>query len=61
MALAKDYKTMQNELNQILDDLQTGDIDVDEAIKKYDRGQVLIRDITEYLKTAKNKITKIKP
>jgi exodeoxyribonuclease VII small subunit len=61
MALAKDYKSMQNELNQILDDLQTGDIDVDEAIKKYDRGQVLIRDITEYLKTAKNKITKIKP
>ncbi|MEI7674348.1 MAG: exodeoxyribonuclease VII small subunit [bacterium] len=50
---------MQNELNEIVNDLQSGNIDVDDAMKKYDRGQELVKEISEYLKNAENKITKI--
>ncbi len=60
MSTVKNYNEMQNELNQIIDDLQSGNIDVDNAMTKYDRGQLLIKDISDYLKKAENKITNIK-
>jgi exodeoxyribonuclease VII small subunit len=60
MSANKNYNEMQNELNQIIDDLQSGNIDVDNAMTKYDRGQLLIKDIGDYLKKAENKITNIK-
>ena len=60
MSANKNYNEMQNELNQIIDDLQSGNIDVDNAMTKYDRGQLLIKDISDYLKKAENKITNIK-
>ena len=59
MGVKKDYSDMQNELNEIVNDLQSGNIDVDDAMKKYDRGQELVKEISEYLKNAENKITKI--
>ncbi len=59
MGVKKDYSDMQNELNEIVNDLQRGNIDVDDAMKKYDRGQELVKEISEYLKNAENKITKI--
>ena len=59
MGVKQDYSDMQNELNEIVNDLQSGNIDVDDAMKKYDRGQELVKEISEYLKNAENKITKI--
>jgi exodeoxyribonuclease VII small subunit len=59
MGVKKDYSDMQIELNEIVNDLQSGNIDVDDAMKKYDRGQELVKEISEYLKNAENKITKI--
>ena len=59
MGVKKDYSDMQNELNEIVNDLQSGNIDVDDAMKKYDRGQELVKEISEYLKNTENKITKI--
>ena len=59
MGVKKDYSDMQIELNEIVNNLQSGNIDVDDAMKKYDRGQELVKEISEYLKNAENKITKI--
>ena len=60
MAEKHDYKTMTAELAQLLEEMQSPDLDVDEAIVKYERGQKLIADIRAYLETAENKIVKRK-
>lgn len=57
---ATDYKTMMAELQALLADMQSGELDVDEAIAKYERGQKLIAELGGYLATAENKITKHK-
>ena len=44
------------ELQTLLADMQTGDIDVDEAIQKYERGQKLVAELQKYLETAENTI-----
>lgn len=48
------------ELDEILTKLQSNDLDVDEAIKLYERGMEVAKEIEKYLKEAENKITKIK-
>lgn len=53
-----DYRSMMAELQQLLADMQDDSLDVDEALKKYERGQQLITQLTKYLETAENKITK---
>lgn len=55
---AQDYKTMRAELEALLDAMQSEDLDVDEALAKYERGQQLIVELHEYLKEAENKIVK---
>jgi exodeoxyribonuclease VII small subunit len=50
------YKAMTQELQVLLADMQAEDLDVDDAIKKYERGQQLITELEEYLETAENKI-----
>lgn len=52
-----DYQKAMSELRQILADMQNSDIDVDAALQRYERGQALIVQIGEYLKSAENKIT----
>lgn len=44
----------------IVAELQDGNTDVDEALKKYEEASKLIGDMEKYLKTAENKIQKIK-
>lgn len=55
------FKELNDELEEILADLQSGDQDVDEVIKKYERGIELIEKLEKYLSDATNKITKVKP
>ena len=57
---AIDYRQLSQELDAILDELQTADLDIDEAVKKYERGMMLVKELEDYLKTAENKVTKIK-
>jgi len=57
MAKDFDYQKAMAELQQILADMQNSDLDVDAALQKYARGQALIVQIGEYLKSAENKIT----
>lgn len=61
MNMAKDkldYQSMMRELQQLLADMQDDDVDVDAALVKYERGRQLIKELTDYLETAENKITK---
>lgn len=55
-----DYRKLSEELDTILDRLQTADLDIDDAVKSYERGMNLVKQLEEYLKTAENKVTKIK-
>ena len=59
MSKELDYRTMSDELETIVAALQQDDIDVDEAMQKYERGLELIKTLEKYLKTAENKIEKL--
>jgi len=59
---AKDinYQAMSVELEAILLELQQDDLDVDIAMQQYERGLELVKLLEQYLKTAENKVTKLK-
>lgn len=42
-----------------MDQLQAGDLDIDKAIKLHERGQEIVKLLSDYLKAAENKITKV--
>lgn len=54
------YSEAIKELQEITEYLESSDVDLDEAIKKFDRGNKLASEIEEHLKTAENKIKTIK-
>jgi exodeoxyribonuclease VII small subunit len=56
---SKSYRQMASELDQIMQWFESGDIDIDEAINKYEVARKLIVEMEKYLKTAENKIKKI--
>jgi exodeoxyribonuclease VII small subunit len=53
------FRTLNDELEQIMDKFQADDIDVDEAISLYERAQKIIEELEVYLKGAENKIKTI--
>lgn len=55
-----DYRKLNDELETLLEELQSADLDIDAAVKHYERGMAIIKDLEAYLKTAENKVTKIK-
>lgn len=57
---AKTYREMSTELDAILADLQQGDLDIEDAIKRYQRGMELVDAMERYLKNAETKITELK-
>lgn len=54
------YETKYKELELILESLQSGELSLDEAVDQYKRSQKLIEELEQHLKTARNRITKIK-
>ena len=50
------YNELMQELQVLLGDMQAEDLDVDEALRKYERGQILISELEKYLKVAENQI-----
>ena len=54
------YQELSSELDTILAQLQTDDVDIDKAIKLYERGIEISKQLETYLKTAQNKVTKLK-
>lgn len=59
MTNEKSYRDLNNELEAIIDKLQSSDLDVDEIIQYYKKGISLINDLEKYLNIAQNKIVKI--
>jgi exodeoxyribonuclease VII small subunit len=55
----KNYRQMSEELDNILIWFENGDVDLDEAIQKYEQALVLLDSMEDYLKTAQNKVRKI--
>lgn len=55
-----DYQALNAELETILAALQQGDLDVDDAIEKYERGLELVSQLETYLKDAENTVIKLK-
>jgi exodeoxyribonuclease VII small subunit len=57
---SESYESMYQELESIINSLQSGDLNLDEAVTKYEKSKELIAKLEKYLETAQNKITKIK-
>ncbi len=55
-----DYRKLNEELEVILAQMDSTDMDVDEAIKHYQRGMEIVEQLEAYLKGAENKVQKIK-
>lgn len=60
MSKKSDYKSLNNELDDILAQLQSDDLDVDQAVELYKRGISITKELEKYLKGAENNIAKIK-
>jgi len=56
----KNYQVIKEGLDDVLLKLRDENVDVDEAIDLYKKGQGLIIEMENYLKTAKNEIKEIK-
>ncbi|MDB5163712.1 MAG: Exodeoxyribonuclease 7 small subunit [Candidatus Saccharibacteria bacterium] len=54
-----DYQALSAELNEILTQLQSGVLDIDAAITKYERGSTIVKQLETYLKQAENKVKKV--
>lgn len=54
------YIELNEELEAILVELQREDLDIDEALKNYERGLELVRQLERYLEGAENKVREIK-
>lgn len=57
---ATNYQALSDELDGILAQLQGGELDIDKATAQYERGMAIVQQLQAYLKTAQNKVTRIK-
>jgi exodeoxyribonuclease VII small subunit len=55
-----DYRTLSDELDTLLADLQRSDIQVDEAMKLYEQGLVVIKKLEKRLEQAENELVMLK-
>ncbi|HEY5806102.1 MAG TPA: exodeoxyribonuclease VII small subunit [Candidatus Saccharimonadales bacterium] len=55
-----DYQALSSKLATVLDKLQAGDVQVDDAVKLYEEGLTLITALEQHLQQAENKIEKLK-
>lgn len=60
MAEKIDYDHLTTELEEIVAKLQDETTSIDEALKLYEKGKEITSKLETYLKTAKNKLIKIR-
>jgi exodeoxyribonuclease VII small subunit len=53
------YEELRQELDAILDDLQSGTLDIDQALTKYKRGLELVKQLEKYLDSAENTVREL--
>ena len=56
---AKNYQQMSDELATLVDWFESDQVNLDEAVRKYEQAIELLQQMEEYLKTAENKIKKV--
>lgn len=56
----RSYEKLKSELDSILAELQGDDLDIDQALKRYERGLELIKSLEEYLASAENTVSELK-
>lgn len=56
----KSYKELQSELDAVLGELQSAELDIDKALTLFKQGQALIAELEDYLTHAKNEIEQLK-
>ncbi|HSX46393.1 MAG TPA: exodeoxyribonuclease VII small subunit [Patescibacteria group bacterium] len=61
MADKPSYRALQSELDKVLEELQSSELDIDKALALYKSGQKLIKQLESHLQTAKNEIEHLKP
>ena len=59
MSKNTDFEKSLNELEKIVEELQNGDISLDESIKLFEKGIELTNDCRKTLVTARQKITSL--
>mgnify|MGYP003619192309 CR=1 FL=1 len=57
---AKTYRQLQKELDDLMTKLQDDALDVDTAITTYEAASKVIAELQKHLKTAENKLSKVK-
>lgn len=55
----KSYQQLQDQLDEVLGRLQSGDTSVDEALELYKQGRKLISQLEEQLEQAENEVKKL--
>jgi exodeoxyribonuclease VII small subunit len=55
----KSYQILNNELDEVLAKLQSGELDIDEATKAYEHGMEIVKELETYLKSAENTVRKL--
>ncbi len=60
MAKQKAYRELQADLDKVLDQLQSAELDIDKALELHKQGQELIKQLEDYLQTAKNTVEHLK-
>jgi exodeoxyribonuclease VII small subunit len=58
---AQSYQELHDELESVLAQLQSDDVDIDAALKLYEKGQALIAKLEARLAEAEHKITELTP
>ncbi len=56
----KSYQDLETELQGIIAWFESDTFDVDEAVKKYERGLELVKELEMYLGTAENTVRELK-
>jgi exodeoxyribonuclease VII small subunit len=56
----QNYQDLSSELDEVLDKLQSDDLDVDSAISLYEKGLKLVTELEKRLETAENKVRELK-
>lgn len=56
----QNYKQLSAELDQVMSQLEGGDVDIDDAVKCYERGLTIVRELEAHLRKAENKVVELK-
>jgi exodeoxyribonuclease VII small subunit len=58
-AKPKTYQQLAEELNKLIEWFESDQLNLDEAVEKYEQAMVLLQKMEDHLKSAENKVKKI--